>query len=411
MKKYLFIATIISFLLPATTSAQIKITEIMYNPEGTDSGYEWIELYNSGETDVDLDNYRFTEGGTNHTFKEYNDGNIILSAKKYAVIADNPDKFIEKWTDFSGHIIDSAFSLKNTGEELQITQDGQIIDAFTYNPELGADGNGNSLQLNAEEIFIPAKPTPASINKEEPDNESLDESTDLESDNEDQAESTDISTHAEQVNLSKHQEKIALETGIGRERVVNVNSPIQFVANHNQSSDRKIKFIWNFGDGNTDRGSEVEYTYKKVGKYNVVLNSKKGGSQAISRTTVTVIQPELDIKLISSGKAVDVQLINMGKVELNLGKYILKFGDNSYEIPVNTIISADSSITLSGLITGFTDTASEFQLLYPNQKTLKSVDTKEFSQKHQLMMKLNQYLSLEEKPALLKEVRNILESV
>ena len=46
-----------------TVLADIIITEIMYNPpeRGTDV-YEYIELYNNGNTSVNLKNYRFIEG-------------------------------------------------------------------------------------------------------------------------------------------------------------------------------------------------------------------------------------------------------------------------------------------------------------------------------------------------------------
>jgi len=38
---------IIAFLFWANlANAQIIITEIMYNPEGSDTGKEWVEIYN-----------------------------------------------------------------------------------------------------------------------------------------------------------------------------------------------------------------------------------------------------------------------------------------------------------------------------------------------------------------------------
>lgn len=39
-------------------AAEVLISEIMYNPDGSDSGREWVELYNSGTTAVDLSGWQ-----------------------------------------------------------------------------------------------------------------------------------------------------------------------------------------------------------------------------------------------------------------------------------------------------------------------------------------------------------------
>ena len=45
---------LVLFAVPSLASAQVVINEVMYNPQGSDSGREWVELYNQGSSDVTL---------------------------------------------------------------------------------------------------------------------------------------------------------------------------------------------------------------------------------------------------------------------------------------------------------------------------------------------------------------------
>ena len=54
---------------------EIKINEILYDPTGTDTGKEWIELYNAGTEPVPLEGWQIQKAGSNFgecfTFPEY----------------------------------------------------------------------------------------------------------------------------------------------------------------------------------------------------------------------------------------------------------------------------------------------------------------------------------------------------
>ena len=57
MKKLAF-TLLCAFALALTSQAQIVITEIMYNPpEANTDSLEYIEIYNNGNTTVDLENW------------------------------------------------------------------------------------------------------------------------------------------------------------------------------------------------------------------------------------------------------------------------------------------------------------------------------------------------------------------
>ncbi len=121
------------FICPATTQAtdpNIIITEIAAYLPGD---FEWLEIYNKGFDPIDLTDWKFYENETNHGLTEFQ-GDLIIEAQEYAIIADVPENFLEDNPDFNGTIIDSAWSsLKEAGEEIAlINANDEIIEIFTY---------------------------------------------------------------------------------------------------------------------------------------------------------------------------------------------------------------------------------------------------------------------------------------
>lgn len=150
-------------ILPLSASAQVVISEIMYDVEGTDSDREWIEVHNTGNESVDLTQWKFFESNSNHGLTAYQGGEM-LTPGGYAVIVDAPAKFLLDWPSFSGQIFDSSFALNNTGETLVLRCCGKDLsdrDSVTYNATGGGTGDGLSLHRNGSSITA-AQPSPGS---------------------------------------------------------------------------------------------------------------------------------------------------------------------------------------------------------------------------------------------------------
>ena len=131
------------------TTGDININEIMYNPPGADTDNEWLELYNNDTTDIDITGWRFYEAGINHSLTLIR-GSMIIPAGGYAIIADNATTFLDEHQECNCTVIDSAFSLNNSGEYIALKNATlDIIDEVAYNASWGADGNGRTLELNA----------------------------------------------------------------------------------------------------------------------------------------------------------------------------------------------------------------------------------------------------------------------
>ncbi len=154
---------ILLLLLLPTVSAQIELTEIMYDLPGADGKREWIELRNTGN-ETDISGWRFFENSQHHTFKNYTN-DLILDTNEYAVIVNNPEAFLND-TDFNGTIIDSSWSsLANSGEPLvlRLSKDGPVVVNITYLPTNASDGEGASLQL-INSSWRACEPTPGQEN-------------------------------------------------------------------------------------------------------------------------------------------------------------------------------------------------------------------------------------------------------
>lgn len=380
MLKKIHRAIFIAFiaLSPFITSAKIIINEIMYDPEGTDTGREWIEIHNDGSDDIDLATIRLNENGVNHTFKSFNTPTAVLGAGKYAIVADNPEKFLTDYTSYTDLLIDSAFSLNNAGETLSIVDaEGNVIDTVSYSSEWGAGGNGNSLQKHAG-VWIPGEVTLARENITAPADESEEKSggTSNSTTTSSGSSSSSGSSHSSQSTLTSYKPKVALEIGIGRDRIGFINTPIQFQANHNLEKGTGVRYLWSFGDGDSATGKKTEHIYYSSGEYNVVTNASKSGEQAVSRIKVNIREPEITILATNRGKLVDIMLENRSKFEVNVGRFEIVKNQggcqNTFIFPQDTIINSGKAVNIVGEISGqiVENQTEKFVLYYPNGRSI-----------------------------------------
>lgn len=145
------------FFVPACASANVVISEIMYDAPGSDSGREWIEIQNAGAHPEDITGWKFFEDGAHHKITALT--SAVIPAAGYAVIADNPTAFRADWPTYAGLLFDSSFSLKNIGEPLALKNaSSSVMSEIVYETQL-AKGDGNSLNLVGG-VFEARTPSP-----------------------------------------------------------------------------------------------------------------------------------------------------------------------------------------------------------------------------------------------------------
>jgi hypothetical protein len=139
---------IVLFLIINVLNAQIIISEVMFNLEGGDSPNEFVELYNTGITQVDISNWIIADKLSTDDFVE---GTHIIPAMSYALIVEG---------DFDGILYSDLIpsdvviipvdgtaignNLGNTGDSLfLITEIGDTMDFMGWNDEIT---EGHSLE-------------------------------------------------------------------------------------------------------------------------------------------------------------------------------------------------------------------------------------------------------------------------
>lgn len=153
-----YILLILVFATPVFLHAQVLITEIMYDLEGSDAKREWIEVFNGGNSEVVLTNFRLRENNVEHGITA--ERQKALAPQSYAIIADNAVQFVRDHPGFSGILCDSAFSLRNEGESIALVDAAGVVAEITYTDD-AANGTGESWQrANAHDALAPGKPTP-----------------------------------------------------------------------------------------------------------------------------------------------------------------------------------------------------------------------------------------------------------
>ena len=130
-------------------SAQVVINEVLYDPIGSDSQKEWIELFNSGADSVLLDGWRIYSAGS--SFKlQFTFPSFYLPAKSYLLVGGNQ---VED-RDFT-----AKFSFQNGGSATDaiklVDSTGICIDALFYdepNKNLLVDESGKPAEVFAVDV-------------------------------------------------------------------------------------------------------------------------------------------------------------------------------------------------------------------------------------------------------------------
>ena len=175
-KNIFLLIGILVLLLPNIYA--VVINEIMYAPTQSEYYNEWIEIYNDGNSNINLNNWtlcgdELSAGYIDHADAKLKLNNsIILSPGDYAIITDGGSG-TEVYSNFNVngngialHVGGSTLcgGLVNSGETISLKDNsGNIMNSITYDPNIGAKDDGNSLQL-CNLAWTAASPTAGSAN-------------------------------------------------------------------------------------------------------------------------------------------------------------------------------------------------------------------------------------------------------
>lgn len=348
-------------MMVSATHAQVVLSEVMYDlPEGSDAGREWVEVFNATGNSVTLTEWKLFEANVNHTIAEFQ-GGVTLSSGSYAVIADNPAKFLIDNPGYTGVIFDSAFSLSNVGELLTLRNtDGVDQDSVTYDATSGAAGDGKTLQRTTNTSALSALlPTPGTgtliASPAVPDTGSP----------HDTSPTSDVQATSSPGGIFYYAEP-QIFAYAGKDRYALVGADILFEAKA-LSKDGSllegagVSYVWNFGDGATSDQQTVSHHFTHPGTYAVVLDVASGKYAGSHRVFVTVEPAQLTVARLDDG---GVRIDNKSPRDIDVSFWHLQAKGTFFTLPKHTILLARGVLQLRNDVMKLPP--GEVMLLYPN---------------------------------------------
>lgn len=343
--------------LPQMALAQVFFSEIMYDPKGADAsgGGEWVEVYNAGQTAVDLTSWFFYENKTNHSIVA--EGTVEVPRGGYAVISQDLTAFRSYFVDFSGLLFRASFSL-NDGETLALRdkKDAQASDTVYYTSEWGAKNDGESLQ-KVNGSWESESPTPGSgyMNMEGGVSEDA------------MSEGEEIQVQNEPANSAPFLVEPQIFADAGGGRIVTTGADTEFNGEARGLTGLPLlgaRYVWNFGDGTRKEGKSVFHHYDFPGEYLVVLEISSGEYSAIDRALVSAREARLAVTYAGQDFIV---IANYDNQEVNLSWWLLGVEEAVFSLPEHTIILPDREIIIPSVVTGlYPKRVEDVSLMYPN---------------------------------------------
>ena len=349
----------VALFVPSGLFAQVIVSEIMYDLSvGSDTGREWVEVFNSSASSVNLTEWKLFENGTNHGIVAHTGGDTLVSGA-YAVLADNPTKFLIDWPAFSGLLFDSAFSLSNTGEVLVLrccNSDLIDKDSLSYGSEMGGAGDGNTLNRSSVSAttFTSSTPTPGS-------------GTISGSSSGGGSTSTSSANTLGAVSSYVSPWEPMLFAHAGGDRVVTVGADItldgQAYTRDREPIEDGVRFTWSFGDGGSAEGRSVLHHWSHPGRYAVVLTIAEHTNAASDTVIVEAKAAKFVVGILQDSS---IAVSNESGRDLDLSNWILSAGQKYFVIPPKTTILAGATVAFSPYTTGLTTLVGDIALQYPN---------------------------------------------
>ena len=138
------------FIPSQLSPGKIVINEINYNSHDSHDTGDWIELFNAGESEIDITNWVMKDDNNDHAF--ILSENTIIESGGYFIIAQRPSDFLNFFVSTMPLAGPFNFGLSGGGDEIRIFNDqGMLIDSVKYDDSdpwpIEPDGGGHTLEL------------------------------------------------------------------------------------------------------------------------------------------------------------------------------------------------------------------------------------------------------------------------
>ena len=120
------------------------VTEIMYNPSGSEPADEWFEICNTTGTAIDMNGFEIADMATSHTIS----GSVVVPGNGCIVISHTNLSACGGVATAYQH---GAFSLNQAGDQVEISCGGTVIDVVVYDggTTFPSVGNGEAISFSS----------------------------------------------------------------------------------------------------------------------------------------------------------------------------------------------------------------------------------------------------------------------
>jgi hypothetical protein len=349
MKVVRFFILLSCLVSASSVSADLVITEIMYDAEGTDTDVEWIEVYNEGSTTIDIQQWYFRENEVNHRLTPVTFS--TLASGDYAVIVQDQTSF-ESIFSAVPNIVTSSFSLNNTGETLaMLDQDKEETDSVTYTKDDGASGDGMSLQLISG-AWRPRTPSPGSENHNNSGDTSADTSTDTMSNSDKIDDRSDREKQKFQEYLDPY---IVFNEHITAGNPTRIQAGVYKVLEHRRNRKLRGKYFLNFGDGSyleSTQRIDVDHTFQYSGTYVITLQyhtsdlslESQREPQVVYQKHLTILDSSIEIGSETINGS--LTLVNNYDHSIDMSLWTIEYPVGLYTFPEYSMVAANTKLTI-----------------------------------------------------------------
>ena len=367
MKKYIRTGVFLAITILISTKAVLaapRITEVMYDPQ---SGGEWAEIYNPDDTPVDLKGWKLFDG-TSHSIST--SASLVVPAGGYTILADDKNAFVSAFNNVSVPVVDIVTSFNNDGDIIILRDtSGKDVSTVTYGANAGASKNGKTLQYLEGEYLPWFMSIGAALNATK--DEILAATPVVSSSTPSTVSTTNTSS---QTSSPYHAWPSDQEVFVsaGSDKVAVAGAEVVFVGRVMSAARRPLPnadLIWTFGDGGSDRATQVKHIFHYPGRYVVLLDVISGDNIAKDQIQVEVITPKINISSVVVSDRSYIEVFNSSVYDLDIGGWVLEaggLGGQHFTLPKNTILLAGRKVIMPSEVTGLKLLNDNVTLKFPN---------------------------------------------
>jgi hypothetical protein len=393
LRKYTIVVAMflwVSVFVSADAS-DVAISEVFFDPSGSDTGLEYIVVQNFGSDDVDMTGWDLYPSGAGyftfpaftlsagdsvkinlrvegvdtatelfHTTATSNMGNSSGSVALFSSGTHSADTIIsyvryhkvgsgEKKTWESSAVSSAIWT---AGDFVEVTEiaEGSLLKLLDINNKFNSSGWG----------FVESD---------------LQTSGDVEEDeNQSSSEQNNSSTN-NSAGLWYENEETKIRVYGGKDKTVLIGAMVDFEALVESGGGEPIdgaRVLWNFGDGTTAEGQKVTHTFLYPGVYTISTDVAFGQYSALDRLIVTALETPIvvsEIKPSFGDEGGFVEIFNNSSRTIDISRFGVAFGEQSFFFPQNSFVSPRSYVIITDDVVGFSiPEAGQLSIFYPNRK-------------------------------------------